>query len=112
MVVPNLQDIDTDVLEKKVASVALFDLPPREGVITVRDAGEEDIGTANHGSVVWVRAAVDGRKGRCLGAVIVKEEAKERGWVERAEATAEHRGGTSGAEEGAVGKRDADEAQE
>jgi hypothetical protein len=73
-----------DVLEKEVASAALFDLPPREGVVAVRDAGEEDVGTANRGSVVRVRAAVDGRKCRHLGAVVVeKKTTRGGGWNAR-----------------------------
>jgi hypothetical protein len=77
----------------------------------VRDAGEEHIGATEGRGVVGVRAAADGRKGRRLGAVVVEEEAKERRWVECAEAAAEGRGGSDGVQEGVAGDGGADEAR-
>jgi hypothetical protein len=76
------------------------------------DAGEEDVGAADGGGVVRVRAAANGLERRHLSAIIVEEEAKERGRAERGEAAAEGEGGADGGEEGAAGERGADEARE
>jgi hypothetical protein len=98
------------VLEEDVAVAAVLNDPPREGVVVVGEAGEEEVGAADDGCEVWVGAAAEGGEGWDGRAVGVEEEAEERGWAGGAEGAAESWGRADGVEEGTAAEGSTDEA--